>query len=81
MKHHFNNKHVKIWTCNEIWHFIHITKDREGISGPTRHDVTEEWKSLCYTLNIIRVIKSRIMKLVGHQSQHNTYLSMYGCMV
>jgi hypothetical protein len=74
IKHHFDN--IKIWTCNEIWHFVYITEDLQRIFGPERDEVTEEWKKLhneefnglCSPPNIIRINKSRIMKWVGHQS-------------
>ena len=44
------------------------------IFGPKRDEVTREWRKLhneelsdlCYLLNIIRVIKSRRMRWVGH---------------
>jgi hypothetical protein len=68
IKRHFNN--IKIWTCNDIWHFVYITKDLEIIFEHKRDEATEEWKKLhneefndlCSRPNIIRVTKSRITK-------------------
>jgi hypothetical protein len=67
MKRHFNN--IKIWNCNETWHFACNAKDIERIFGPKRDEVIEEWRklhyeehnALCSSPNIIRVIESRRM--------------------
>jgi len=40
IKPHFKN--IKIWACNEIWHFVYITKNLERIFGPKRDEVIEE---------------------------------------